>query len=157
MLLGNLLKGTTVVYRRIGGRIVPITIRSGPRLGAIETVARRADIHVRIGGAHTVLDSMGRASRAALHGIGVSPEFRKQGIGTAIFAHALAYLKKHVPAVKFLHGNVVGASQISVRARFHTKFLNRGMGRVQPKYLSVPQAKLQTDKMFGTHSITRVR
>jgi GNAT superfamily N-acetyltransferase len=143
----NLLQGSNIIYRRIGGRVIPIVVRTMPR-GDGHLITRAYELGKSpyqagkgaVGYMGTWLPTpknkfkawdwvggkLARAhTRAHVGNIEVNPEYRGQGIAKFMMAQLMAMVRKIHPKVKYLHGDVISPEQIKVRAGFHTKFLGR--------------------------------
>lgn len=116
-----------VIFRKIGGRMVPITISTENFSGGKKILAHTIN---KIGekvkvGAMDISNNKGASS--TLSHVKVEPHFRKKGVSGDLFNTALEELGKE--GKKFLRSeSIIHPAQVSIRNRKQTKFIGQGMG-----------------------------
>lgn len=128
------------IFRRIGGRIVPIKIVSelvkDNGLGSKELVTRAISKGKEVGKAGALL---GNKARAKLTYTGVSDSHRGAGVAHAMFSEIVTKLKKL--GYKFLHGEIHHPAQVAVRSKYASRFYDPYGGVFGDRFKFVKQVK----------------
>jgi predicted GNAT family acetyltransferase len=144
----------STIFRRLGGRIVPIKIGSEKIGRTASTVARKitAKIHGEKVG-HLLMIAPESKKHVKLTGALVDPPFRSQGIASAMFEHA-AKLFGRAGKKSIRTGGIEHAAQVSIREKYKSRFFAHGRGMLTDGSKRVTANKAREIVQFSPQSKT---
>ena len=123
------------IFRRIGGRLVPIKIGSSKADAELLKLTRRVTATARIDGENKRVGTMFLSvpkfgTRATVQNVDVIGEAQKQGIATELFDHAKKLLGR--AGKKVMRGEILHEAQVKIRDKAgKSAFIGLGLGKYQ--------------------------
>jgi GNAT superfamily N-acetyltransferase len=148
------------IFRRIGGRIIPIRIGS-TKVGQAMGYAKQREITAKVGGKTIGSLSAGvpiRGIKKTLKAmdLDVDREFQKKGIGTALFQH-LTELAKRAGYTRIKGTQLVSENAAKIRNKFDTDFFRFYQPGNTTKKISFEKAIKSIRKRKDVRAVTKLK
>lgn len=143
----------STLFRKIGGRIVPIRI-SSDKIPHSNPSTRLRNVSARVNGQQVGSLKLDHASKKFGHidHVSVKPDYRKMGVGAALFEHAAKLLGK-TGRTAIRSSYIEHEAQVKIRSKYRTTFMGKSLEGKKAK-LSPQNAKDAVQYLKGQVNVS---